>query len=137
LRGRSEVSGDAGRDEHRNLPQAQRAGGGGEEEEEEEARWEVPVEIVEVAVLAIIAVATAWSGYQSARWDGQQSLLYGHATVDRFMADAASTYGDQELGYDTALTTAYLQARSAGDSKLEMLYVRRFTTDYRLPLLRG
>jgi len=26
------------------------------------------------------------------------------------MADAASTYGDQELAYDTALTTAYLQA---------------------------
>lgn len=26
---------------------------------------------------------------------------------------------------------AYLQARSAGDSKLEMFYVRRFTPDYR------
>ena len=101
-----------------------------EEKQRPKARWEVLVEIVEVAVLAIVAVATAWSGYQSARWDGQQSLLYGHATADRFKADAASTYGDQELAYDTALTTAYLQAQSAGDSKLEMLYIRRFTADY-------
>jgi hypothetical protein len=107
------------------------------EKEKRKARWEVLVEIVEVAVLAIVAVATAWSGYQSAQWDGQQSLLYGHATADRFKADTASTYGDQELAYDAALTTAYLQARSAGDSKLEMLYVRRFTPDYRVALLPG
>ena len=108
-----------------------------ERQEKRKARWEVLVEIVEVAVLAIVAVATAWSGYQSAQWDGQQSLLYGHATADRFKADTASTYGDQELAYDAALTTAYLQARSAGDSKLEMLYVRRFTPDYRVALLPG
>ena len=81
-------------------------------------------------MLAIVAVATAWSGYQAARWDGQQSLLYGHATADRFKADAASTYGGQELAADSAIFTAYLQARSAGDSKLETLYVRRFTPDY-------
>ena len=67
-----------------------------EEKEKRKARWEVLVEIVEVAVLAIVAVATAWSGYAAARWDGQQSLLYGHATADRFKADAASTYGGQD-----------------------------------------
>ena len=100
--------------------------------EKRKARWEVLVEIVEVAVLAIVAIATAWSGYQAARWDGQQSLLYGHATADRFKADAASTFGGQELAADSAMFTAYLQARSAGDSKLETLYVRRFTPDYRV-----
>ncbi len=55
-----------------------------EEKEKRKARWEVVVEIIEVAVLAIVAIATAWSGYQAARSDGQQSLLYGHATADRF-----------------------------------------------------
>ena len=83
-------------------------------------------------MLAIVAVATAWSGYAAARWDGQQSLLYGHATTDRFKADAASTYGGQELAADSAIFTAYLQARSAGDSKLETFYVRRFTSDYQV-----
>ena len=102
-----------------------------EEKEKRKTRWEVLIEIVEVAVLAIVAVATAWSGYAAARWDGQQSLLYGHAPADRFIADAASTYGGQELAADSAMFTAYLQARSAGDSKLKTLYVRRFTPDYR------
>src|SRR5215831_5091157 len=102
-----------------------------EDGQQSKARWEAIVEIIEVAVLAIVAIATAWSGYQAARWDGQQSVLYGHATADRFKADAASTRGGQELSADAAMFTAYLQARSAGDSKLETVYIRRFTPDYR------
>jgi hypothetical protein len=33
------------------------------------------LEVFEAIVLAVVAVATAWSGYQAARWDGRQSLL--------------------------------------------------------------
>ena len=106
-----------------------------EDGQQSKARWEAVAEIIEVAVLAIVAIATAWSGYQAARWDGQQSLLYGHATADRFKADAASTRGGQELSADAAMFTAYLQARSAGNSKLEMVYIRRFTPDYRAAFL--
>ena len=101
------------------------------EQPERQKRWETLVEVVEVLVLAIVAVATAWSGYMAARWDGQQSLRYGHANADRFKADAASTRGGQELSADASMFTAYLQARSAGDSKLANIYVRRFTPDYR------
>jgi len=38
------------------------------------------LEIFEAIVLALIAITTAWSGYQAARWDGQQNLLYGRAS---------------------------------------------------------
>lgn len=105
------------------------------QESERRKHWETLVEIVEVVVLAIVAVATSWSGYSAARWDGQQSLLYGHATADRFKADAASTRGGQELVADASMFTAYLQARSAGDTKLAAVYVRRFTPDYRTAFL--
>ena len=37
------------------------------------ARW---VEIVEALVLAIVAVATAWSGYQAAKWDALSDEYY-------------------------------------------------------------
>ena len=97
--------------------------------------WSTLVEVIEVILLATVAVATSWSGYQAGQWDGQQSLLYGHATADRFKADAASTYGGQEFITDVTLFTAYLQARSAGDTALEALYVRRFTPDYRAAFL--
>jgi hypothetical protein len=33
------------------------------------------VEIVEAILLAVVAVATAWGGYQAARWDGRQAEL--------------------------------------------------------------
>lgn len=33
------------------------------------SRAEEGLEIIEAVVLALVAVATAWSGYQAARWD--------------------------------------------------------------------
>jgi hypothetical protein len=51
-------------------------------------RWEEIVEIVEVLALAIAAIATAWSGYQAARGDGHQSVLYGQSSRDRRAFDA-------------------------------------------------
>jgi hypothetical protein len=35
------------------------------------------IEILEAILLAIVAVATAWSGYETGRWDGRQAHLYG------------------------------------------------------------
>jgi hypothetical protein len=98
---------------------------------EEHAVWEELIEIIEVIVLALVAIATAWSGYQAAQWDGQQSLLYGTASAYRFQADAASTAGGQMLQANASVFTAWLQATSAHDSQLAALYVRRFTPDYR------
>ena len=45
--------------------------------------------------------------------------------------------GISELSADVAMFTAWLQAHAAGDSKLETLYVRRFTPDYRVALCLG
>ena len=61
-------------------------------------RREEVFEILEVLVLSIAAIATAWTGYQAARGDGAQSVLYGEATRDRFAADAAATVGRAAAG---------------------------------------
>ena len=34
-------------------------------------RWHELVEVAEVLILAIVAVMTAWTGLQAAKWDGQ------------------------------------------------------------------
>jgi hypothetical protein len=98
---------------------------------EEHPAWETLIEIVEVIVLALVAIATAWSGYQAAKWEGHQSVLYGTAQTYRFQADADSTAGGQEQSADASIFTAWLQATAAHDSKLAALYVRRFTPDFR------
>jgi hypothetical protein len=94
-------------------------------------RWHGLLEVVEVVILAIVAVATAWSGLQAAKWDGRSSLLYGEANAHRFEADAASTLAGLELSADASMFTAWLQARAAHDSQLQTVLVRRFTPDYR------
>jgi hypothetical protein len=94
-------------------------------------RWHEILEIIEVTLLAVVAVATAWSGLQAARWDGRQALRYGESSRLRFEADAASTRGGQELVADSAGFTTWLQAESDGDTKLMEEIERRFTPDYR------
>jgi hypothetical protein len=66
----------------------------------EKRRWEEVIEILEVVVLALAAIATAWSGYQAAKGDGQQSVLYSDASVDRGQANTAAALGQQRLAAD-------------------------------------
>ena len=66
------------------------------EAQAERARWRERVEIIEAILLAAVAIATAWSGYQAARWDGRQAELYGHASTIRIQADEATTLGGQQ-----------------------------------------
>jgi hypothetical protein len=89
------------------------------------------LEVVEVFLLAIIAIATAWSGYEAARWDGQQALRYGEAIRDRFAADAASTLSGQRLVANSSIFTAWLTAKHTGMAELQRELERRFTPEYR------
>ncbi len=94
-------------------------------------RWHGLLEIVEVVVLALVAITTAWTGLQAAKWDSHASLLYGQASTARFQADAASTLAGLQLSADASMFTGWLQARATGDHELQAIYVRRFTPDYR------
>lgn len=94
--------------------------------------WHRLLEVAEVVILAVVAVATAWSGYQAAKWDGRQTVLYGDSNRDRFAADTASTLGGQELVANVALFTSWLQAHTAGNADLERILEKRMTPDYRV-----
>jgi hypothetical protein len=94
-------------------------------------RWEEVIEILEVVLLALAAIATAWGGYQAAKGDGHQSVLYGEATTHQFQADAAATLGEQRLAADAAIFNTWLQARAANDSQLQAMLVRRLSPEYR------
>ena len=97
----------------------------------EQRRWEQVIEILEVVVLALAAIATAWSGYQAAKGDGHQSVLYSDASVDRVQANTAATLGQQRLAADGAMFSAWLQARAANNPQLQTMLVLRFSPEYR------
>jgi len=94
-------------------------------------RWREPVEIAEAVLLAIVAVATAWSGYQAARWDGRQAELYGHASTIRIEADEATTLGGQQRLLDVMTFNTWVEAHAQGQADLEALYQRRFSPAFK------
>ena len=91
----------------------------------------VILEIAEALVLAIVAIATAWSGYQAALWTGHQSELYGQASKLRVQAEGAATYANQERLYNASTVVEWLKAEAHGDKKLTDLFERRFLPEFR------
>jgi hypothetical protein len=104
---------------------------GSPQEEPDKLRWERFVEISEAVVLAIVAVATAWSGYQAARWDGRQSERYGTASAIRIQADEQLTLGGQQKLLDVATFNTWIQAKKDGREGLAALYIRRFSPEFK------
>jgi hypothetical protein len=89
------------------------------------------LEIVEALVLAIVAIATAWSGYQAALWTGQQSELYGQASKLRVQAEGAATAANQERLYNASTVVEWLKAEANNDKRLTTLFERRFLPEFR------
>ena len=55
------------------------------------------LEIAEAIVLAIVAIATAWSGYQAALWTGHQAELYALANHYRVQAEGTAVTGTRSV----------------------------------------
>lgn len=94
-------------------------------------RHEVAIEIGEAFLLALVAVATAWSGYQSALWDGHSTKLYGTSSRIRIAATQNTTRGGQEQLYDATTFNFWLQAKLTNNPKLARGYEKRFRPEYR------
>jgi hypothetical protein len=95
------------------------------------SRFHEILEICEAVILAIVAVATAYTGYQAALWDGQQSRLYGESSKLRITAEGLTTLGGQERLYDTTTFSSWLDAKFQGNQQLAAFYERRFRDEYR------
>jgi hypothetical protein len=91
------------------------------------AQW---AEIVEAAVLAIVAVATAWSGYQASKWDALSVEHYNLASRTTVLSDEKATLAGQDRLYDITTFNAWVDAKVAGKDKLAAFYQRRFRSEY-------
>lgn len=88
------------------------------------------MEILEAFLLAIVAVATAWSGFQSAKWDGRSAERYAQSAVYRVDGDEEETLGGQQRLQDVSTFNSWLQAKTTGDEPMRKLLERRFSTEY-------
>jgi hypothetical protein len=88
------------------------------------------IEIVEAVVLAMVAVATAWSGYQAAKWDALSAQHYSLASRTAIAAQEKATEAGQDRLYDITTFNSWVAAKMAGDEKLATFYQHRFRPEY-------
>ena len=88
------------------------------------------IEILEAILLAVVAIATALSGYQAALFDGESAKEY--ATSSRLRAESVEKHleSNQVAAYNANTLNAWLQADVAGDAALMAVLEKRFTPEY-------
>ena len=93
-------------------------------------RWMRLAGVAESLVLSIVAVATAWSGYQAAKWDALSSKQYTLASLANNAAEEKATLAGQDRLYDIVTFNGWVAARTAGNDKLVTIYEHRFRPEY-------
>ncbi len=93
-------------------------------------RREQWVEIIEAVVLATVAVATAWSGYQAAKWDALSNQHYSLASTTMVVSQEKATLAGQDRLYDITTFNGWVAAKVSGKEKLAAFYQRRFRPEY-------
>ena len=96
------------------------------------SRLEFTIEILEAIILALVALATAWSGFQAAQWNGHQAELYSEANSLNLEAANLTISAGQEHLYNTNTLNAWLNANMQGNKKIAQFYERRFLAEYKI-----
>jgi len=95
-----------------------------------QSRFET-IEIIEAVILALVAVATAWSGYQAAQWAGKRAEKYAEASRLRVTAEGLATLAGQERIYDSDTFNSWIAAKLDGKEEAASFFERRFRDEYR------
>ena len=88
------------------------------------------VELVSTILLAVAALGTAWSTYQSTRWRGEQAVSTSKGTAARIESSEAATRAGQLTQIDIATFVQWTDAHLTGDADLAEFYRRRFRPEF-------
>jgi hypothetical protein len=89
------------------------------------------LELVAALLLALATVATAWSGYQSTRWNGEQSKATARANALRIDSAKAAGLANTQTEVDVATFTQWVNAYAHGETRLTDFYFDRFREEFR------
>lgn len=98
-----------------------------EVQEERHKGW---IELIATIIMSIATVATAWSGYQAARWGGVMSVYFNQAGANRTESVRASTTAGQQVMIDVGLFTRWLDAAYREETELQEFYKDRFREEF-------
>jgi hypothetical protein len=88
------------------------------------------LELFSTILLAIAAVATAWSSYQATRWNGEQAKASSQTNAIRIDAARAADLASADTEIDVATFIAWVDAHGQGDDDLADFFEDRFRPEF-------
>ena len=88
-------------------------------------------ELVATVLLAAATVATAWSGYQSTRWNGEQAKAAARANALRIDSAKADGLANSQTEIDVATFSQWVNAYAQKQTELADFYFKRFRAEFR------
>jgi hypothetical protein len=89
------------------------------------------VEVGAAILLAVSAVATAWSSYQATRWNGEQAKTSSRVNKTRIDAARAADRANALTQVDIATFIQWVDAYAQDETELETFYRTRFRDEFK------
>jgi hypothetical protein len=89
------------------------------------------LDIVAAVLLALATVATAWSGYQASRWNGEQAKASGRTNAIRIDAARAQGLAQAQTQVDVATFSSWANAYAEKNTLLTDFYFKRFRKEFK------
>jgi hypothetical protein len=87
-------------------------------------------ELIATFLLALGAVATAWSSFQATRWHGEQAKATTRTNAIRIDAARAAGLAEAETEIDVATFIQWVDAQANDDAQLADFYRQRFRDEF-------
>lgn len=89
------------------------------------------VEVAATVLLAVAAVATAWSSYQATRWNGEQAKATSRTNALRIDAARAQGLSEAQKQVDVATFMQWVDAYARQERELVAFYSKRFRKEFK------
>lgn len=89
------------------------------------------LEVVATVLLALATVATAWSGYQASRWNGEQATAFSRASAVRIESTKSGDLANAQTQIDVATFMQWVDAYVGDEDELVDFYSRRFRDEFK------
>ena len=98
---------------------------------EERSTADRRIDIIAAVLLAVAAVATAWSSYQASRWTGEQAKTFAMASASRVESTRSSNLANAQTQIDVAVFIQWVDSKLQGDAELAAFYEQRFRAEFK------
>jgi Domain of unknown function (DUF4337) len=88
------------------------------------------LDLAATLLLALAAIATAWSTYQSSVWRGEQAKAQSASIAARVESTRQAAVANRQAQIDVALFTQWVDAYAQGEDELAAFYRKRFRDEF-------